>query len=116
MLRKEADEIARKMVVKYIIIAALISIALLGITIGRRTSPKVIAETQPARRVKALEYAFLAIAVCAWVIAISLMIDGHFFGDRTTGIAVILHIIGVGCLGTFGSLRIARIRRFQMEA
>jgi hypothetical protein len=94
----------------------LISIALLGITVGRRAKPTVIAEKVSASRVKALEYTFLAIAVCAWVIAVSLMIDGHFFGDRTTGIAIISFIIGVGCLSTFSNVRIARIRRFQMEA
>lgn len=52
-------------------------------------------------KVKAFSYILFTTAVCAWAIAVFLMIDGHIFGDRTTGLATISFIVGVGCWTPF---------------
>jgi len=87
-------------------------LGLVGIAVRKRAKPTVLAESLSARRVKALEYAFFAIGICAWAISTFLMIDGYIFGERTTGIATISLIVGVGCWTTFINVKRSRIRRF----
>ena len=51
-------------------------------------------------KVKALDYMLFATAICVWAIAVFLMIDGHIFGDSTTGIAAVSFIVSLGCWTT----------------
>jgi len=41
------------------------------------------------------QYALIALGVLVWVIAVFLMVEGSILGERTTGIATLLGILGM---------------------
>ena len=41
------------------------------------------------------QYAVIALGVILWVIAVFLMVEGSILGERTTGIATLLGIMGM---------------------
>ena len=40
------------------------------------------------------QYALIALGIFLWVIAVFLMVEGSILGDRTTGIATLMAILG----------------------
>ena len=41
------------------------------------------------------QYALIALGVFVWVIAVFLMVEGSILGERTTGIATLLGMVGM---------------------
>ena len=41
------------------------------------------------------QYALIALGVIVWVIAVFLMVEGSMLGERTTGIATLLGLVGM---------------------
>ena len=41
------------------------------------------------------QYALIALGVFVWVIAVFLMVEGSILGERTTGIATLLGMLGM---------------------
>ena len=41
------------------------------------------------------QYALIALGVFVWVIAVFLMVEGNVLGERTTGIATLLGMVGM---------------------
>ena len=41
------------------------------------------------------QYALIALGVFVWVIAVFLIVEGSFLGERTTGIAILLGLVGM---------------------
>ena len=41
------------------------------------------------------QYALIALGVFVWAIAVFLMVEGSILGERTTGIATLLGIVGM---------------------
>jgi len=41
------------------------------------------------------QYALMALGVFAWIIAVFLMVEGSILGERTTGIATLLGMVGM---------------------
>jgi len=44
------------------------------------------------------DYAILVLGLVIMVISAFLMVEGHILGERTTGIATVLGIVGIGTL------------------
>jgi len=40
-------------------------------------------------------YALIALGVFVWVVAVFFMVDGNILGERTTGIATLLGMVGM---------------------
>ena len=102
------------MIIVYAIVVTAIVLGLL-VTVNKQR-PKVAESLLKidgeGGKVKSLEYALFATAICAWMIAVFLMIDGHIFGDSTTGIAAISFIVSLGCWTTFYNIFTFK-RRFR---
>ena len=41
------------------------------------------------------QYALIALGILVWVIAVFLMVEGNILGERTTGIAALLGMVGM---------------------
>jgi hypothetical protein len=52
------------------------------------------------KHTKALQRALFAIGVSLCITGAVLMVHGSVFGDRTTGIATIIGIVGIGLMST----------------
>ena len=46
-------------------------------------------------RMRSWQYALIALGVFVWVIAVFLMVEGSILGERTTGIATLLGMVGM---------------------
>ena len=51
------------------------------------------------------EYVLLALGVCTWAIAVFLMVEGHILGERTTGIATLLGLMGMFVINIYVSFK-----------
>ena len=48
------------------------------------------------------QYASFALGIIVCLIAVFLMVEGSILGERTTGIATLLGIVGIGLIATSG--------------
>ncbi len=48
-------------------------------------------------------YVIFALGVSVCVIAAALMVEGSILGERTTGIATVILIVGIGLIATSGA-------------
>ena len=60
------------------------------------------------------QYASFALGIILCVIAAALMVEGSILGERTTGIATVILIVGIGLIGTSG-VRLLKPKKSSIE-
>ena len=61
---------------------------------------EIINEVRKLNKTRTLRYALFISGIALCVTAAALMVHGSVFGDRTTGIAAITGIVGIGLIST----------------
>ena len=64
---------------------------------------------------KSWQYASIALGVLVWVIAFFLMVEGSVLGERTTGIATLLGIMGLAIILMTSQHVLVRQRHAAMQ-